>query len=843
MKVRKAIKKIAALGAGITMVGATILGAMAADLSSYPAPFVQSGQFNALIVVGDQAAAQDVVGAVDIGANLQYAMRQETAVTGGGMPVVTISEGKKIDKTGDHLNYGEEIQDILGAPLDDSDLPVILATEIYNDNEGQTDNKEDYDQRLYFYNMLSTNNGTVNKGAGLFTFAADDDGDKKAADYLMFDDGSNDYMFRYKLLFDTSVEYTNTSATDNTPADDLEDTTIRIQGDDYTLIDVQSSSSAAYRIDKLTLLSGETIIWLQQGKTIKRTIGGVEHEIEVTDVNDNEDMCGVSVDGDVVWVDKGNTQTANGVTIGVTDAVAVHAQLQDVDICKLNIGAREIIIDNGKEIKVDGVKVSGSQGDIIAGSIVSQNWDGLNVTYVPQDEEFVPAGGSIVDPIFGKFELRFDGVSKVAEEMTLSTTTDGAEFEFYNNNGDKVTIPLFAHDTSTTHANITLGDDFSTSSCSGRLLLEGDNCAGVTDLNGIEGAQFLLVTSGKEAHVMEISDISTTTTENSTVDLKDLTTGKTYNDKKITTRDDIVGSGCGHGSSIELGSLGTVILNFSASGCFRASDTVLGDATKIETKYGGNLTIVPNWANWIGSGVGGDNETHTTFILLQEEQKETNDLVWNLSVFWYTTDEEVRINAPALQVGKNAEQWNITNVRSSKSDKYTKYYATEWGTLATYDSDNKNDFTLWYPDEQAIGNVFVAPIGATVTGAGGGELTTVTLNPINVAAKLASEIEGQEKTQNLIAVGGPAINKAAAVVMGLEFPATGAASGIAAGTAIIKLYENGNNVAMVVAGYDAADTRRASTVMAHYGDYALTGKEVVVTGTSLSDITVSAPKA
>ena len=51
MKVRKAIKKIAALGAGITMVGATILGAMAADLSAYPAPFVQNGQFNALIIV------------------------------------------------------------------------------------------------------------------------------------------------------------------------------------------------------------------------------------------------------------------------------------------------------------------------------------------------------------------------------------------------------------------------------------------------------------------------------------------------------------------------------------------------------------------------------------------------------------------------------------------------------------------------------------------------------------------------------------------------------------------------------------------------------------------------
>ena len=57
MKVRKAIRAIAALGAGISMVGATIMGAMAANLSEYPAPFVQNGVFDGLIVVGDGAAA------------------------------------------------------------------------------------------------------------------------------------------------------------------------------------------------------------------------------------------------------------------------------------------------------------------------------------------------------------------------------------------------------------------------------------------------------------------------------------------------------------------------------------------------------------------------------------------------------------------------------------------------------------------------------------------------------------------------------------------------------------------------------------------------------------------
>ena len=57
MKVKKAIRAIAALGAGISMVGATIMGAMAANLSQYPAPFVQNGVFDGLIEVGDGATA------------------------------------------------------------------------------------------------------------------------------------------------------------------------------------------------------------------------------------------------------------------------------------------------------------------------------------------------------------------------------------------------------------------------------------------------------------------------------------------------------------------------------------------------------------------------------------------------------------------------------------------------------------------------------------------------------------------------------------------------------------------------------------------------------------------
>ena len=208
-----------------------------------------------------------------------------------------------------------------------------------------------------------------------------------------------------------------------------------------------------------------------------------------------------------------------------------------------------------------------------------------------------------------------------------------------------------------------------------------------------------------------------------------------------------------------------------------------------------------------------------------------------------TTDDELRINAPELKVAGSGSQYNQTGLKESDDNKDDKYTVTEWGTLATYDNDGKQTLSIEYPDEQVLGNAFVAPVGAIVIG-GGGESSAFTLNPISTgAAKLSSEVAGQEKTQNLIVVGGPGANSAAAALMSKTYPSYGADSGIPENKAIVKLYENGENVALLVAGWNAADTRRATSVVAKYGEYSdeLVGSEVVVSGTSMTDISVSAP--
>ncbi len=89
---------------------------------------------------------------------------------------------------------------------------------------------------------------------------------------------------------------------------------------------------------------------------------------------------------------------------------------------------------------------------------------------------------------------------------------------------------------------------------------------------------------------------------------------------------------------------------------------------------------------------------------------------------------------------------------------------------------------------------------------------------------------------NAILAGGPCVNKHTADLMNLPYPSCGINSGIVKNTARIEIKKNGNNYALIVAGYDLEDTRRAGLLMKNFRDFSdkFEGKsKVVVTGKSL----------
>ena len=76
---------------------------------------------------------------------------------------------------------------------------------------------------------------------------------------------------------------------------------------------------------------------------------------------------------------------------------------------------------------------------------------------------------------------------------------------------------------------------------------------------------------------------------------------------------------------------------------------------------------------------------------------------------------------------------------------------------------------------------------------------------------------------------------------GKTFPAYGEASGLKEGEAVLELKDNGGNVALIVAGWEGEDTRRAARVLQNYRAYTaqLKGTSVKVAGTTSSPTIVT----
>ncbi len=133
-----------------------------------------------------------------------------------------------------------------------------------------------------------------------------------------------------------------------------------------------------------------------------------------------------------------------------------------------------------------------------------------------------------------------------------------------------------------------------------------------------------------------------------------------------------------------------------------------------------------------------------------------------------------------------------------------------------------------YPLAQRGAQVYVTMGNVAVSSTTTGQACTV--QDITPTTKTASEV-GTAAANNLIVVGGPCAN----TLVPSKFGLTCAGWSLKPGEGIIKLVENGNKVAVLVAGTNAADTKRAAVVLANAKMYKskLSGKtEVVVKGTT-----------
>jgi hypothetical protein len=827
MRVRKTIKKIASVGAAVGMMGATLMGAAMADLSEWPGMYItDSGQFDGLLVVGASASAEDVIGITNIAMALQAAAVTTEAVDAVSEGTrTTVSEG--VELCDRDLFMGLAIADC-EVSVDDAELPVELADEIYHDTEGENDNDETYTQEILFQD---NNTGTL-------VFEQDDD-DAPLADVYLFIDDSNNYFYNFSLKFDDRVDYDNTST--SATSDDLEGTTLYIQGNPYTITNVKLSSNT---LEEIEMQAGESTVWMSEGETLVRTIDGVEHTIEMIDVTSNADedtgSCGFEVDGSTLWVDVDDTDSANGVTLGVIDAKAVNIEAQDQDVCQVVIGAQEVKLVDGDEIEINDEDVDGTLATVTeatTGDASTGRWTGFNVAFAPDtDEVYLAPGDEYVDPIFGNLKFVFGGVNTGGVETIefISGSTDGL-VRFTNEDGREVELPLCADENSPGGAGsesnteyMYWGEDAPTTSDRNEdelMYLQAETCSGDNaDVTNCQGAMFLVVTATtNEAHLVEITNIDVNDNQ---VDFRDLTYGTEDKDVIYTTDDGTAANTMNLGSGI-----GDITLTINETGGWVTFSSIgSGAGQTIETLEEGFLMI-------INSDTG--NQTFDGMNFTEGNDGDLgagNYLNGFIVTAWYDDqdDSTIEFNYSSL-AATNGYGWVD---ESEDNDDFIKFF-TNKGTLITIDQEDKQSVVIEHPHDAVYGEVYIAPTDATqITVAGDGAVSQQVQEISVNAVKLDTEVS-DALGSNLVAVGGPCANSVVAELM--ENPAVCEdALGISSGQALIKLFENDGNYALVVAGQDAMDTRLASEIVANWDDYELTGTEMVATTVSASSLTVEA---
>jgi hypothetical protein len=143
---------------------------------------------------------------------------------------------------------------------------------------------------------------------------------------------------------------------------------------------------------------------------------------------------------------------------------------------------------------------------------------------------------------------------------------------------------------------------------------------------------------------------------------------------------------------------------------------------------------------------------------------------------------------------KKIQSWDDGVLRTIYGTLITGAGGMDDGNLeAGIDND---EYSLWFPEDEVYAEV------------------TFNVRSSGAAAEPVLTTEsGASGYDKLILVGGPCVNSLTASYMGLTYPACEGASTITENKAVIKLVEKDSKTALIVAGWEKADTARAAGML------------------------------
>ncbi len=745
-------KKISAIGASALLTGMTMGVAAAA---SYPQPFIVGGTANVAIVYGTGAgvSALDAVQAGNIQSNLQSFLPSGTTSTGasGG-------DSYLIEKTSTKFHIGDGISDVISVAITDDNLPTLLADGKFID----ADNDEfDYTQKVNMANLSVT----------LW-----EDNDYKADDPTIgVRISSGSHILNYTLDFSDEPLWA-----------DLDTSTIPFMGKEYYILSHVTNTT-------LTLLDSATDTTLVEGETTNLDVEGTSYQVSIAFIGGTGIYAEVklNVNGELTN-SLGESETyklSDESYVGIKD-ILVQDYAGGIKQVEFSIGNGKLKLVSGSDIEINDDSISDLT---VYFTNSAEKLQKVVLEWDAEDDLFVTTDSEVTMPGFEAIKLSYAGEIYPAEEKI--TVKPGSDTYFLLDN-----FPLkdSVEDIVLLYYN---GSEFD------YIGKDSDNqlrtvASGNLTFNGNTDDYFVASWSDgsdAESYLMKATNFKIENTINKTT-LQYRVNG-IWTDKKTDAQDD---------DTISIGSVELRIGPIDKSGKTVVIEPVGAyvDFHTLYSKEGMKVYLPFNSSSSTAPGVINLTNNPSDFSLILSEEDKNENIGDGENVTLTLSENAVHEASVTGITGGSA-----SNIEIGDTDIFRNIVYSALATEIMWDkSADQYDVVLTYHGDETRVQLYVSAPETTVTSTIGG----ATLGDVLVKDTEISSVS----SKNLVIVGGSCINSVAAKVLGVAQHTCGAAftsaTGIGSGEFLIKgvsgAYTTGK-IALVVAGYEAADTVNAATYL------------------------------
>jgi len=602
---------------------------------------------------------------------------------------------------------------------------------------------------------------TVTPGTKTLTLFADSDYNNKAPT-LGFKWANGDNVLDYDIEFDDTI-----------PFEDLEDTDLPLMGNTYYVLSASST--------QIVLLDSAERVILTEGDSV--TVGDKTVEIEYIE----DGYVKFNVDGEITdkLADHGYEELSDGSYI-VANEILYAAKEAGISKVEFSIGAGKMTFKDTEEIELNDEDVDGLAVDWTTNGTTGF-LDAMNIAWNADGELFLTEENAITMPLFEKISLAYGGLAfPESEEIALES---GEQMTLVMGNYE---LPLF-HIAGTAGDTSTLGEeDYALVTATASVAnYTGNTTAWVLANTGgldlVEDNRFIVTVNDTdlgdvETLYYEVASIDGDDPDNIVIELNDLIGSKDVTLNELADTTDVgevtITLNQVNDTNIYLKFSGAT-LNYNVAYSDKGMRVVLpakNSAETVDLSSSAGEVLTLQEANNDGDLGSGDNITATVKA---------------------NTNEKLHVSATDITTLEDAD------------DVYVGYVVSDLASKVTLDETaDEYEFTVDYYGEEVSAEVKVVAGASTIT-PGESELGNVIVKDSEVSSVA---------TKNLIVVGGSCINSAAAQLVGGTKcgAAWTTATGIGSGQFLIKGYADSTittGLALLVAGYDAEDTVKATTYL------------------------------